>query len=897
MCRREEVHLSELHHPHRPAAIFHSTSPASGAASATLSPTAEPPPDPNDEDGDGMGELGCIHILLRPGHFDLLYPRYAHREQTEEEEKGYSPVKQLVRDDNHAGTGTWTGGTCDGSGEAYGLGEEEERTEGIESCLSSDDDGNGERDWEGQMGEGVMGVIPILQVDEEEVVIAYDRVLALSEAGEEDGEGEEEEWICSSLSPNESENWVSPPCPSALQATPSSQRVEVTQIESYPSAADRDLPSQRTRGKWASHVSVASLWPLLQRSAEGIIVLNAVNASAKSGMATDGYMASEPIVVCYDHLPIGTNYCVPPSYTPRDMEEQKPSPTRSNGKCDPSTSGYGGGEGRGTGSSHGNDFVLVLPTLTTDSSHPEEWEAVEGEVLSPPAHSPAPAPLSGPDFVCASPPHAVRGAFSTAIFDVSFPLQYSAINQDCSWSGCGECAWRHADWCNDDVYSRICDAFGVATWSAGMVSAVSDQPRMRVYSVPGGAGEGLLVPTWSSTPSGAAHEAVQGMAVVDGTTLCRLAIRGLAAIGSINGNREGERAMVGRDTDCAGLVYGDSDCDSIGGHVKALFEVVAFDPWHDLSGEVLGVDVSVCVDMNRYMPVRCESLTVSGNIYEHVHSDVTDAVFCEALATSLGLDTNVYTILVDCPIIATYQDTRASPSLHPCQPRPEMYLRGIETEVIASGEVAVFVHVVICGRRNLSDGTSSSSQPGISRLVIPLAAFASLQLLCRSLLQALRLDPSLTMQLCVQSTATSATMHATRGAPASPRTKDLRVLTDVRQVLAWCSSRFSDGSSCRNVQHPDNRTDEEPCYYSLYLKYCEAAVEGASCGTIYGAVDDSVSHHQHLCRSDDILQISQCGHLVCSMCLMRHLVQFSNESKCASCVCVLLHVSELWCSS
>lgn len=52
----------------------------------------------------------------------------------------------------------------------------------------------------------------------------------------------------------------------------------------------------------------------------------------------------------------------------------------------------------------------------------------------------------------------------------------------------------------------------------------------------------------------------------------------------------------------------------------------------------------------------------------------------------------------------------------------------------------------------------------------------------------------------------------------------------------------------------------------LFLKYCEVPEEGIACETISG-----------LSQTSEICLVSSCGHHACHLCLLRHLVHFSND--------------------
>ena len=487
--------------------------------------------------------------------------------------------------------------------------------------------------------------------------------------------------------------------------------------------------------------------------------------------------------------------------------------------------------------SSSSDFIHVEHSDTADSMYNDGWEGIEMPMNSPGAHS--------------SSLNDIARALMKPLFT------HSEIDVDTGENGWNKCeGWRAKEWFEESEIAQVRRVFGV------------DRPRqrVRVFYTDDVHGDTTSCTNFQS----------RAIAVVEGTTLCRVSVQGLIH----------QPVVLPPTLDFSDepLTHANAPC---GTRYEGAFEVAKLHMWLtssssdqsavDTSGCPVGVDIYVCTDLYAFNELANESTTGEGT-----------QAWCAALTTSLGLDSTVYTIMLDTDIIAQYlSSAKHHPKFGVCS---EAAAIGLDCQLTISGEVGVMVTVIVCGM---------PSDSCCYQVTIPVAAFASMVLLKSFLLRSLNKDPSLAMQLAVRDSTSVADedRHAQRTG-GNQRYECLRVLSDVNHVLSWCTSRYS----YQQQMDRDSASDTSDPYYALYVKYCEAAVDGTACETIFGPLDVVsspmeetagkkrtskrgaaltlvASQKSHICRKDDIQCISACGHVVCHLCLLRHLVVLSYDSK------------------
>jgi hypothetical protein len=759
------VDISELSHAHienppQEPTDCDNTAPQEAAAAATISK------DKSRDDScassplkvvfPGGGELGAVHILLRPGHFDLLYSRHCYGVNETSDEglsRGVDNLATMRELEVAGGTGVgvmYSDGSAIDCAAGGSIEEEEEEEE-----------------------DGVDVIMPVVWVT--------------------DGAGEEE-YVDTATDFNLST--CVEPADSAVKSPEELSHVEL------------DMPVDR--GK-ESQWWVACAYPRIADTVYGIAVLTAMNANASSGDMT--------------------------STLSSHFSDEATSPSG----ADAGGTGHKGVPTLASEAEASSEFVMIVNTGTDESLYNGGWEDVDADI--PLSHkSLSQSETSAPRLMEALGP----------VFTV---LAIPKTCQDC-WDA-NDSSWRAIEWFNESDMANVEVGFGLG-------HIVDSGRALRVFNID----------RYMSLPGENGHpQAIDAIAIVEGTVMCRIAIRGLSCLGQSSRHRP-----LPHDMNLSPL----------------RFEVIQFGDWiGDAAGDVsgdgggksgrgMGTDVCLLTDLKQFATVANTDIKSDSN-----RSSET-ATWCKALTATLGLDDEVYTILTDEDILAQYMHNE-----HHIQE----FQSGLECQIVSSGEVAVMVHVVVCGRSE-----KYLHRPRQVQLVIPLSAFSSMHMLTSYMLRELHLHPLLAIQICVRDGDTSSKRCADEAAPAVC----LRVLSEASKVLAWCTARYATpaSSACRR-----NDLDREDVpYFSLYVKYCEAAVGGTACETIFGPLrtpeNDGIVHSKrtdrnvpsgttirtgaggsgyegvHVCRADDIVQVSKCGHLVCRVCLIRHLVLFSNDSKC-----------------
>jgi hypothetical protein len=145
-------------------------------------------------------------------------------------------------------------------------------------------------------------------------------------------------------------------------------------------------------------------------------------------------------------------------------------------------------------------------------------------------------------------------------------------------------------------------------------------------------------------------------------------------------------------------------------------------------------------------------------------------------------------------------------------------------------------------------------------LSIPFSSFTSINEFLIIIRQKFNLKPQCCVQIRVPTrlSDTDADIVPGIGSSDSSRIFSSRVLWDIQEVFHYCLK-------CELTDIP-----------LLYLKFCEVPEEGIACETISGS---SCEHGTSSTSENLICHLSGCGHYVCQLCLLRHLVLYSNDRK------------------
>jgi hypothetical protein len=157
-----------------------------------------------------------------------------------------------------------------------------------------------------------------------------------------------------------------------------------------------------------------------------------------------------------------------------------------------------------------------------------------------------------------------------------------------------------------------------------------------------------------------------------------------------------------------------------------------------------------------------------------------------------------------------------------------------------SCELLIFISVEVIG----------TNEPQHT-LSIPFSSFGSIGEFFSIIRQEFHLKPQCCLQICVPANA-DRDDAARRSSGTMPLSST--ALWDAEEIFHYCLK-------------------SGPEIPLLYLKLCEVPEEGIACETISGATAGHGTTEELICR------LSGCGHYVCQLCLLRHLVLYSNDRK------------------
>jgi hypothetical protein len=156
-------------------------------------------------------------------------------------------------------------------------------------------------------------------------------------------------------------------------------------------------------------------------------------------------------------------------------------------------------------------------------------------------------------------------------------------------------------------------------------------------------------------------------------------------------------------------------------------------------------------------------------------------------------------------------------------------------------ELCVIIRIEICGTNEQKT------------LPIPISKFGSFHDFASILRQEFNLKPLTCLQLRIPLSSPSS--HSSFSSS--------KVVWEADEVFNYCLETSTRGS-----------LSETPLFS---LRFCEVSEEGTACETISGYSDHEATSAGS--TGNLICRISSCGHHVCQLCLLRHLVVFSNDRK------------------